>query len=53
LIFKSVEAKFYINFREYFAWGLLNLQEMEADNLLEIKNDKLTVNNTGRLLSGI
>jgi oxygen-independent coproporphyrinogen-3 oxidase len=50
LDFKNVEMKFGIDFKTYFAWGLNNLKEMEADGLLEIKNDHLKVSEMGKLL---
>jgi oxygen-independent coproporphyrinogen III oxidase len=50
LNFKSVEEKFNINFREYFSWGLNNLKEMENDGLLTINDEKLSINEMGRLL---
>jgi len=50
LNFKMVEEKFKINFREYFAWGLNNLKEMENDGLISINGDKLSINEMGRLL---
>ncbi len=50
LDFKNVEKKFGIDFKNYFAWGLNNLKEMEADNLVEIKDSKLKVSEMGKLL---
>jgi len=50
LNFKMIEDKFKIKFKEYFAWGLNNLKEMEKDELVKIENDKLEVTNMGRLL---
>lgn len=50
LDFAEVENKFNINFEEYFAWGLKNINEMVDDNLVKIENRKLTVNEMGRLL---
>ena len=47
---KSVEEKFKINFKEYFAWGLANLQEMVADDLVTIADNKIVVSEMGRLL---
>jgi oxygen-independent coproporphyrinogen III oxidase len=46
----SVEDKFKIDFKKYFAWGLNNLKEMQSDNLVTINGDKITVHETGRLL---
>ncbi len=50
LDFKEIEKEFAIDFNSYFAWGLKNIREMIDDGLVEISNDKLTVNATGRLL---
>lgn len=50
LNFKTVEEKFKINFKEYFSHGLNNLKEMEADNLVELNDNSLTVKDMGRLL---
>jgi len=50
LNFKSVEEKFEINFKEYFKWGLNNLKEFEADELIVMNNDGLKVKDMGRLL---
>jgi len=47
---KSIEKKFKINFKTYFAWGLNNLKEMESDELVKITEDKIIVNGMGRLL---
>jgi len=47
---KSVEQKFKINFREYFAWGLNNLTELLNDNLVVIDGDMIKVTDMGRLL---
>jgi len=47
---KSVEAQFNIEFKKYFAWGLANLGEMVADELLTIEDDKIIVREMGRLL---
>jgi oxygen-independent coproporphyrinogen-3 oxidase len=47
---KSIEQKFNINFRDYFAWGLNNLKEMESDDLVKISENKIIVNGMGRLL---
>ena len=46
----SVEQKFNIDFNKYFEWGLNNLKEMEADNLVNITNEKISVHDMGRLL---
>lgn len=50
LNFKTIEDNFGINFKEYFAWGLNNLAEMEKDELVKINAEKLEVTNMGRLL---
>ena len=50
LNFKSIEDKFKINFKDYFAWGLNNLKEMQKDELVEISNAGITVKDMGRLL---
>ena len=50
LNFKSIEDKFNINFKDYFAWGLNNLKEMQKDELVEISNEGITVKDMGRLL---
>jgi oxygen-independent coproporphyrinogen-3 oxidase len=50
LDFREVENQFGIDFEKYFAWGLNNIREMIDDGLVEIKDKKLVVNNTGRLL---
>ncbi|MBZ0200473.1 MAG: oxygen-independent coproporphyrinogen III oxidase [Ignavibacteriaceae bacterium] len=50
LNFKTIDEKFDIKFKEYFAWGLNNLAEMEKDELVKIDADKLEVTNMGRLL---
>ncbi|MBA4366226.1 MAG: oxygen-independent coproporphyrinogen III oxidase [Desulfobacterium sp.] len=50
LDFTAIENKFNVDFETYFAWGLENLKEMLADNLLSIENRKLKVTPMGRLL---
>jgi len=50
LNYKSFEEKFKINFKDYFKWGLNNLKEFEADNLLEMNDDGFKVKDMGRLL---
>lgn len=50
LNFGSVEEKFNINFREYFANSLNNLKEMESDGLVSFSNGGLVVSDKGRLL---
>ncbi len=50
LDFKKIENQFKINFKEYFAWGLNNLKEMQADDLVEISDSGIKVKNMGRML---
>jgi len=50
LNFKPIEEQFKIDFNTYFAWGLSNLKEMEADDLVEISNGGIKVKNMGRML---
>lgn len=50
LDFTSIENEFDIDFEAYFEWGLNNLSEMIADNLLAIKNKRLKVTKMGRFL---
>jgi len=50
LNFKSIEKKFQINFKDYFKWGLGNLKEFEADELIVMNEDGFKVKDMGRLL---
>jgi oxygen-independent coproporphyrinogen-3 oxidase len=50
LDFASIENQFNIDFETYFAWGLNNLDEMKADNLLSIEDKMLKITPMGRLL---
>ena len=50
LNFVQVEEKFKIKFKDYFAWGLNNLKEMEDDNLVEISDKEIKIKDMGRLL---
>jgi oxygen-independent coproporphyrinogen III oxidase len=50
LDFKTIEDEFKIDFKKYFAWGLNNLQEMQADDLVEISDTSIKVKNMGRML---
>ncbi len=50
LDFKSIENEFDINFETYFDWGLGNLKEMIADDLVVIENRSLKVTPMGRML---
>jgi len=50
LDYSQFESEFGINFKAHFADGLADLQEMSADNLVELRDDGLTVLPAGRLL---
>lgn len=50
LDFKKIEDQFKVNFKEYFSWGLNNLKEMQADDLVEISDNSIKVKNMGRML---
>jgi len=50
LEFSQIEKKYNINFKEYFAWGLNNLKEMESDELLQIDDKNISVTQMGKLL---
>lgn len=50
LDFDSVSEKFDINFNEYFATGLEKLSGMTGDNLISLNDNRLVVNQKGRLL---
>lgn len=50
LDFKSIENEFDIDFETYFNWGLGNLKEMIADDLVVIENRSLKVTPMGRML---
>lgn len=50
LDFSAIEKQFGINFEEYFAYGLENLQKFIDDDLLKISQRKITVTEMGRLL---
>jgi oxygen-independent coproporphyrinogen-3 oxidase len=50
LDFTSIENEFDIDFKAYFGWGLNNLSEMIADNLLAVENQRLKVTKMGRFL---
>jgi oxygen-independent coproporphyrinogen-3 oxidase len=50
LNFKSIEDKFNIKFKDYFKWGLNNLTELEADELIVMNNEGFKVKDMGRLL---
>jgi len=48
--FEEVEKKFNIDFKEYFKWGISNLNEFAEDGLVEMSDRALLVTETGRLL---
>ena len=50
LKFSDIEKKFNINFKEYFSWGLNNLNEMINDELLILKDNKIEITQMGKLL---
>jgi len=50
LDYARFETVFGINFREHFADGLSDLKEMASDNLVDLRDDGLTVLPAGRLL---
>jgi oxygen-independent coproporphyrinogen-3 oxidase len=50
LNFATIEQQFKIDFKTYFAWGLNNLKEMEADDLIEISDSGIKIKNMGRML---
>lgn len=50
LTFSHVEKEFNINFKEYFQYGLNNLKEMSEDGLVTVSEDKIIINDMGRLL---
>ena len=50
LEYAQFESEFGINFKEHFADGLSDLKEMSEDNLVELREDGLTVLPAGRLL---
>lgn len=50
LDFNSIENEFDIDFETYFNWGLGNLKEMIADDLVVIENRSLKVTPMGRML---
>ena len=50
LTFSQIEKEFNINFKEYFNFGLNNLKEMSDDGLVSITDDKIVINDMGRLL---
>ncbi|ATX81949.1 coproporphyrinogen III oxidase, anaerobic [Mariprofundus ferrinatatus] len=50
LDYSQFESEFGINFKEHFADGIADLSDMAADNLVELRDDGLTVLPAGRLL---
>ncbi len=50
LDFSDIEKQFNINFKEYFSWGLNNLDEMINDELLILKDNKIEITQMGKLL---
>jgi len=50
LNYPSFETEFNIDFKQHFADGLADLQEMSDDQLIELRDDGLTVLPAGRLL---
>lgn len=50
LDYSQFEKEFGINFKEHFADGIADLDEMAKDNLVELREDGLTVLPAGRLL---
>ncbi|MDP4116756.1 MAG: oxygen-independent coproporphyrinogen III oxidase [Bacteroidota bacterium] len=46
----AIENKFSIKFTDYFGWGLNNLKQFEADNLVEVTSNKIIVKDMGKLL---
>jgi len=50
LDYSQFESEFGINFKEHFADGIADLDEMAKDNLVELRDDGLTVLPAGRLL---
>jgi len=50
LNYKSIEDKFNINFNEYFANGLENINEFEIDGLVSFSDEGFKIKDMGRLL---
>jgi oxygen-independent coproporphyrinogen III oxidase len=46
----SIEKIHNIDFNKYFSWGLGNMKEMEADNLIKVTESKIEVSEMGKLL---
>ncbi len=47
---RRVESEFAVNFEDYFAAELQQIQQMQADGLLEIDERHININDRGRLL---
>jgi oxygen-independent coproporphyrinogen-3 oxidase len=45
-----IEKKHNMDFNKYFSWGLGNMKEMEADNLIKVTESKIEVSEMGKLL---
>ena len=45
-----MESEFAVNFEDYFAAELQQIQQMQADGLLEIDERHININDRGRLL---
>jgi oxygen-independent coproporphyrinogen-3 oxidase len=50
LNFNSIEQRYGIEFKKYFASGLTKLKQFEPDDLVIIESDKIKVTEMGRLL---
>ena len=50
LNYKSIEDKFNINFKKYFANGLENLKAFEGDGLITVSDDGFKIKDMGKLL---
>jgi oxygen-independent coproporphyrinogen-3 oxidase len=50
LNFNEIEEEFDITFKDYFAWGLKNLHEMEDDGLIAVDEKGIEITESGRLL---
>ncbi len=48
--FKKVERAFSINFKDYFSRELEELEELERDGLVVLKEDRISITELGRLL---
>ena len=50
LDFSAIEKAFNINFKDYFSFELEQLKVMQADGLLQMTEDSITVSSAGKLL---